>query len=190
MSHWPIILPMDIFCTEFHTSLSFGTKISFGYLRQYFCVQLTNVIPGKDGKVKLTSQLIYKPLQPGAPDGLSQMCDYKMKKKSGEEYQPDPAMEKKMENEGGSGLTNTCAMLTTAKELLPDNLPGNQPNILAMLGAQVVVQQLPDFIITDPRPDPKYPPVPIMKMMAAESPESEEGPEMNMTDWHVQYDGM
>lgn len=142
--YWPIRLPIDIFCSEFHTNLQFGTAISFGSLKQYFCIQLVNMIPGK-GKVMLKTKLIYKPKQPGAPDSLNSLCDYWAKKKNGD-AEPNPSLDEKLKN-SGPGIDNTCALLSIGKQLIPDNLPDSAGNIQAMLGAQMEVMDLPDIIL-------------------------------------------
>eukprot|EP01084_Bolivina_argentea_P189983 326610_1 len=160
--YWPIRLPIDIFCSEFYTNLQFGTAITFGYLKQYFCIQLINIIPGQ-GKVLLKSKLIYKPKQPGAPDELSELCDYWIKTQNGE-TEPNPSLDEKLKN-AGTGIQDTCILLVAGKELMPDNLPDTMGNVAAMLGTQIEIMDLPDIILNDPRPNPKFPPPDLFKKL-------------------------
>ena len=143
--YWPLRLPVDLFCSEFHTPLQFGTAISFGTLRQYFCIRLMNIIPGKD-KVMLKTKLMYRPSQPGSPDSLSTLCDYWAKVKTGE-VEPNPSKDEKLKN-AGPGIDTTCTLVAAGKELIPDNLPDTVGNVAAILnGGAVEVMDLPDIIL-------------------------------------------
>lgn len=181
--YWPVRLPANVFCSEFYTSLQFGTHISFGYFKQYMCLQLVSIEQGQDkdknALVKIKSQLIYEPKQPGAPDALSELCDYWAKKEAGI-VEPNPALDEKLQN-SGPGIDKTCMLLSAGKILIPDNLPNQYGNVAAMLGGQVVITELPDVILKDPRPNPTFPPPEALYDLFAEQLQKE-AKETNATE--------
>lgn len=144
--YWPLKLPLDIFCSEFHTQLQFGTRISFGNLKQYFCIRLINIIPGKNNKIMLKTKLIYLPSKPNSPDSLNTLCDYWINSKQGQ-IEPNPFLDEKLKN-AGPGIDNTCKLISVGKELIPDNLPNTIGNVQSILTQRVIdVMDLPDIIL-------------------------------------------
>jgi len=161
--HWPKLLPVNVFCSEFYTVLQFGTFISFGSFKQYICLQLTSIEQGQDKEknslIMIKSKLIYQPKQPGAPDGLSELCDYWSKKEliADGSAEPNAALDAKLQN-SGPGIDKTCMLLTAGKVLMPDNLPNQFGDLQAKMGTDMVITELPDVVLRDPRPNPTFPP--------------------------------
>ena len=153
-THWRFVLPYEIFCSPFYTALTFGTSITFAMIEQWLCIRINNIIFGV-GAIKIESELIYKPKQPGSPDGLTELCDY-WQKKQNNEVESDPEKDAQLE-EAGEGVEKVCLLLAAGKSLLPDNLPPTVPDPQKALSSELKVKDLPAVILKDSRLNPKYP---------------------------------
>lgn len=112
---------------------------------------------------------------------LKLLCDYWKQKQSGEKFEENSKLEEKLEN-SGPAIETTCKLLTLGKALLPDNIPPSVPNIGLLMSSGIAVMDLPDIVLRDDRPQPKYPTFDVQKLVKSEEFVDENVTAANITE--------